>query len=193
MLCVGDETDSYFGSQYEKSVDEDFSALKEIEISRDKLRRWVHAFPEMKVATSNHGMRWAKKAAAAQIPSQMIRAYQDVLELPPSWQYRDRWIIKAKHPFQMIHGLGYSGQYPYKQAAIHEELSTVFGHLHSSAGIAYIHSADGKMRRWGFNTGSLIDVSAFAFHYGRDNRFKPNLGAGVILNGGSTPLWVPYE
>lgn len=186
--------DQLFGSHYEKSVDEDFSALKEIEISKEKLRQWIQFFPQMKVATSNHGMRWAKKAAMAQIPSQMIKHYTEVLEIPASWAYRDVWIIRAsRQHFMMKHGLGYSGQYPYKQAPLVEGMSVVFGHLHSSAGIARVKT-DGYIKElWGMNTGCLIDPSSFAFAYQREARFKPNLGVGVILNGGTTPIWIPYE
>lgn len=46
---------------------------------------------------------------------------------------------------------------------------------------------------WGMNTGCLIDVNQFAFEYERNNRFKPNLTVGVVLNGGTTPILIPYE
>jgi len=194
ILCVGDEVDQYFGSLYKKSCDADMSAIQEIKITKDKLKRWVSAFPRMLVAESNHGMRWAKKAAEAEIPSQMIRAYQEVLGIPETWRYARKWLVDGgRQKFILKHGLGYGGMYPFKTAPITESRNVVFGHLHSSAGIARIKTDGYEHEIWGMNVGCLIDVDSFAFHYGVDNKFKPNLAVGVVVNGGTTPMLLPYD
>jgi len=41
--------------------------------------------------------------------------------------------------------------------------------------------------------GSLINPEAYASEYGKKNKFKPVLGTGVGINGGKTPIWLPYE
>lgn len=190
ILCVGDEVDQYFGSLYQKQVDGSYTATQEIEESKRRLKEWYAAFPLMRVANSNHGMRWAKKAVEAEIPSQMIRAYQEILEAPKGWKWADSWTIEAKRPFKMIHGLGYGGMYAFRHAPLDQGISTVFGHLHANAGVSHIVTASQEL--WGMNVGCLIDKAAYAFNYGRDNRFKPWLGVGVIVDDGATPMLIPY-
>jgi hypothetical protein len=191
IYCVGDEVDQYFGSLYQKSVDGHYTAAQEIKASHQKLKAWYKAFPSMKIATSNHGMRWAKKAAAAEIPSQMLKTYQEVLEAPKGWVWKDSWVINAGlRKIKLIHGLGYGGMYAYRTAPLDQGMSTVFGHLHANAGIAHINTASQKI--YGMNVGCLIDTEAYAFNYGKDNRFKPWLGCGVIVDDGLTPMLIPY-
>ncbi len=192
IYCVGDEVDQYFGSLYQKSVDGQYTAAQEIKASHQKLKAWYRAFPSMKIATSNHGMRWAKKASAAEIPSQMLKAYQEVLQAPKGWVWKDAWVINAgKARIKMIHGLGFSGVYAHRHAAIDHGMNIVMGHLHTNAGVSWVETA-GKSC-WGLATGCLIDVESYAFEYGKYNRNKPVLGVGVVIDGGTTPLFVPYE
>ena len=194
ILCVGDEVDNLFGSMFPKDPDGTHTPTSEIGAARDELRRWYAAFPRMRLCVSNHGMRWAKKASAAEIPSQMIRAYQEIIEAPDGWRWQDRWLINAsKRPFQMEHGHeGAGGMYAYRVKAIENGISTVFGHLHANPGIAHVNTAGGQSL-WGCCAGSLIDASAYAFAYNRRDRFKPWIGCAVILDGGTTPLLVPYH
>lgn len=193
ILNVGDEVDQYWGSLYKKDPNALFTPSSEINITKDKLKQWAKAFPVKRVAISNHGMRWAKKAWEAEIPKQMIRGYQEVLGIPKAWQYKYSWVIRAeKRPFTMIHGMGYSGISGHRNAAIDKKMSCVIGHLHSHAGVAVVKNAD-QHEIWGMNTGCLIDETSFAFHYGRDMRYKPAIGCGVILNGGMTAMWIPLE
>lgn len=188
---VGDEVDQYFGGLWEKDPDAWHTPNSEIADAKRRLKAWYKAFPLMKIATSNHGMRWAKKARAAQIPSQMLRTYQEVLEAPAGWQWKDVWKVQApKHSFLVKHGMEYGGMYAYRNAPFIEGMSVAFGHLHAHAGIARINT-DG-LNVWGMNTGSLIRVDDYAFQYGKYNRFKPTLSAGVVIQGGLTPLLMPY-
>jgi hypothetical protein len=192
VLCVGDEVDNLHGGLYPKDPDALHTPHGEIKATRYKIADWAQAFPHMKIAISNHGMRWFKKAAACEIPSQMIRDYREVLGMPQEWLFKEKWIIDSvKNPFMMIHGMGYSGAMAHRTAALDAGMSLVHGHLHSHAGISHISTAG--QRSWGMNVGCLIDVDSYAFKYGRDSRFKPCLGAGVIINGGATPIWLPYE
>ena len=192
VYCVGDEVDQYFGSLYKKDVDGNHTANQEIAATKKILREWYCKFPKMKLAISNHGQRWAKKAFDAEIPSQMLRSYQEVLDAPTDWKWRDYWDIRAeKRLIRMIHGMGYGGMYAFRHAALDQGKCVVFGHLHANAGISHIVTASQKI--WGMNTGCLIDVEAYAFNYGKDNRFKPWLGCGVVVDGGLTPHLIPYE
>jgi hypothetical protein len=187
---VGDEVDQYFGSLYDKDPDALHTPNSEIRESIDKLSRWYDAFPMMKLALSNHGERWAKKASKAGIPSIMLKGYQEVLQSPSGWRWERVWRVEARYPFLVKHGLEYGGMYTFKQAPMVEGMSVVFGH-HTNAGIAFVETEG--LDAWGMCVSCLIDPVQYAFHYSKYNRFKPNLGCGVILNGGKLPIWVPLE
>ncbi len=192
IFNVGDEVDQYWGGLWDKDPDALHTPNSELGESLERLKAWYRAFPMMRLATSNHGMRWAKRASKAGIPSQMIRKYQEVLQAPAGWVWKDRWLIEmAKAKVLMFHGVGYGGTYAYRQAAVDKGVNTVFGHLHSNAGIAPVVTDVGT--RWGMNVGCLIDPTAYAFHYGKDMKFMPWLGIGIVIDGGLTPILIPYE
>lgn len=191
VYASGDETDHYFGSRYEKDPDGWYTANSELKATCEKLRAWYRAFPMLKLAISNHGLRWAKRAYEAEIPSQMLKPYQELIEAPVGWQWKYEWRVKTAKPFRLIHGMGYSGQQGHVNAAIDGGESTVIGHLHSFGGATHIRRSG--LEVWGLNVGCLIDAESYAFHYGREMRNKPTLGVGVVLDGGRTPLFVPYQ
>ena len=192
ILNVGDEIDNFHGSAYPKDPDADLSAINEFEIVRERIKEWGRTFPKMKVCISNHGIRWLKKAIDAQIPTHLLRTYQDIFKIPPGWEYREEWrFSRLKYPFRMIHGMGYSGVMGHRNAALDGQISTVIGHLHSNAGINWIQT-NGGARMWAANAGCLIDPTAFAFKYEKYNRVKPQLGALVIIDQGKTPIFHPF-
>lgn len=186
---VGDEADQFHGGIYPKGADYEHTPKEELRVAVEKFQDWYAVFPQMKVATSNHMLRWLKKASNAEIPSQLLRKWEDVIEAPPGWKWADRWVSETKHRFQVLHGMEYSGVNAARFAATHESISTAFGHLHSVAGISRIRTGSGE--RWGMATACLIDEVAYAFKYGKWNRFRPVLGAGVVLDGGNNPIWLP--
>lgn len=191
ILCVGDEVDQYFGSQFLKDPDQRISPRDELLMTKERLLRWYRVFPQVKLAISNHGLRWAKRAFEAQIPSDLIKPYQDVIKAPKGWQWKGEWLIRAKHPFRMIHGMGYSGMNGHRNAAIDSGISTLIGHLHSHAGVSHVNN--GAKEIWGMNVGCLIDPESFAFAYGKYSRSKPTRGVGVVVDDGKTPIFLPYS
>lgn len=193
ILNVGDEIDNFHGSAYPKDPDADLSPVNEFAITRERIRQWGEVFPIMKLCISNHGIRWFKKAIDAQIPTELIRNYQEFFKVPQGWVWRDEWRFShLKHPFRMIHGMGYSGINGHRNAALDGQISTIIGHLHSHAAVSWIET-NGGQRMWAVNAGCLIDVEKFAFKYERLNRVKPQLGAVIILDQGKTPVFFPFR
>lgn len=189
---VGDELDLYHGSLHKKDPDAELTPRQELALARKKLKEWYKAFPQMKLAISNHGLRYLRKAIDADIPSEVLRCYRELIDAPREWIWRDRWEIKGERaPMIMVHGMGYGGIYGHRHAALDFGVNTIIGHLHANAGVSYINTHNRKI--WGMNTGCLIDVDAFAFAYGKYNRSKPVLTVGVVLDGGLTPILIPYE
>lgn len=191
ILCVGDEVDHYFGSLYKKDCNASHTPNSEIAESKRMLKEWFKAFPNMWLAESNHGMRWAKKAADAEIPSQMLRKYQEVLETPETWRWAPQWMIKTpKERYILKHGLDCSGKTPSRQQAEIMSISSVFGHLHSTPCVSYVRTGDKQV--WSMCVSCMINRDDYAFAYGKDQRFKPVLTLGVVLDNGRMPILVPY-
>lgn len=189
---VGDESDFYFGSSHPKSPEAWLTPTGELKALQSKIQAWSRAFPEMKLAISNHMLRWVRRAFASEIPKELLRSYQDVIGAPKGWAWKLEWRVSdTKAQWRMIHGMGYSGILGHRNAVIDSGISTVIGHLHSNAGVNYVNTGQGM--RWGMNVGCLIDVDAFAFEYNKFDRVKPILGCGVVIDGGLTPIFIPYE
>lgn len=194
IYCVGDETDQYWASLFKKSIEADLTALQELALTKEHLKPWYKTFPKMKLAQSNHGIRWRKKALDAEIPSQLLKRYEEIIEAPKNWVWQQRWHVKCKYPFIVEHGDDFGGQYPHVQAATTNHLSTVIGHFHTTAGVEYINTKGTDRKRqllWGACAGSLIDFEKFAFDYARKSKRRPVLGSVVVLDDGKTPVFVP--
>lgn len=190
MYCVGDETDQYFGGLWKKSPDATHSAVSELKASVDILTEWYYEFPEMKLATSNHASRWQRKASEAEIPSQLMRLYRDVINAPEGWQWNKRWVVKDKNPWMMEHGDDWGGYDPHVQATIYNGISTAIGHHHSKSSISYLNT--GLKQMWAMVTGSMIDFDQYAFEYARKHKLKPVVSLGVVIDDGKTAFLIPY-
>ena len=186
---MGDEVDQYFGSLFDKSPEASHTANSEIAASVEKLKEWYATFPLMKLCTSNHGSRWQRKALAAQIPSQMMRLYQEVIQAPPGWKWQKNWRVPEKRPFLVEHGDDWGGQYPHVQAVMHNGLSVVMGHHHSLFGCEYIKTTG--IDAWGAVSGCLIDFEQYAFEYARNSKRKPKLGVIVVADQGKIAIPIP--
>lgn len=190
IYCVGDELDLYFGGLWKKSIDASHTAASELQASLDELKRWYEAFPSLKIATSNHGLRWLRKAHEADIPSQLIIPYRTMIQAPDSWKWADIWDVPSRYPIRMLHGLGYSGANGAKNCLLdHQKVNVVIGHIHSHAGINFVDTGDGL--RWAMNTGCLIDRDTYAFQYAKYHRHKAIISCGVAVDGGKTPIVIP--
>lgn len=191
IICVGDEIDQYFASRFPKDPNATHTPKEEIRFAREKLRAWYRAFPFCRVAISNHGLRWLAKATECYIPEDIIIPYKEILGAPTGWVWYEEILVKAEHPFRVIHGLGYSGINGARNACIDAGISTAIGHIHSHAAVFHVRSSR-DVPIWGMNVGCLIDDSQYAFKYSKFNRHKAILSCGVVLNDGKTPVIIPY-
>lgn len=192
IYCLGDELDQLYGGLYKKDPNANLSAMTEIMISHEKLKAWYAAFPICKIVISNHGTRWFRKAFEAEIPSVLLRKYEEVIEAPKSWVWQKRFIVEgSKQKFIVEHGDDWGGQTPAAKAALHYGMSFACGHHHSKMQI--IHQTTALQKTWSMVTGCLIDFDSYAFNYARAHSHKPVIGAGVVLNGGTTPIFHTIE
>jgi len=189
---LGDLLDLYQFSSHQKSPDAKHTVNQEIEAAREKIRKWKSVFPQLKICQSNHEARLWKRAIEAELPSQIIRSIEEIFEYPKDWKIKSEWVIfGSKEEFVLQHGEGYSSPLAHREAAIHNGINTIIGHLHSNAGVSFIKTA--RQELWAMNAGCLVDNDAYAFEYGKHSKFKPTIGVGLVLDGGAFPLFVPLK
>lgn len=183
FVHIGDEVDLHAMSNFDHDPD-GYSAGHELKEALKKMHILYKIFPKMKVCTSNHTARPFRKAMKHGIPKAFLRDYHEFLEAPKGWEWADKWEIDG---VVYEHGEGQSGANGALKAALGNMQSTVIGHLHAFAGIAW--SANPRHLIFGFNCGCLIDNKAYAFAYGKNFKNKPILGCGVVIKG--IPIFIP--
>jgi len=188
VVCLGDEVDLHGISFHKTNPDLD-SAGVELRKSVAILKEFYAAFPKVMVCTSNHTSLPFRKAFDLGLPKELIRSYAEILQAPIAWRWQDEWVIDG---ISYIHGeaLG-SSITALKNAVTKRRISTVFGHLHSEAGLYY--SATSHDLIFAMNCGCLIDPHHLAFEYGKKFALKPVLGCGVVLDGEPHFIPMPLE
>lgn len=185
IVNIGDECDMHAMSDYTHNPD-GYSAGHELREARKDLRKLYTLFPEVNSCISNHTARPFRRAEKFGIPKEFLRSYAEFLEAPIGWQWRDSYLIDN---IVYEHGEGQIGKLGHLSAAEHNMRSTVIGHIHSHAGIAYL--ANPRYLIFGFNVGCLLDKDAYAFAYGKRMKSKPVLGCGVVDRG--IPTFIPMQ
>lgn len=191
IFNVGDETDQYNWSTFQKDPDGFYTPGKELKETKERLKAWYGVFPKMKLCTSNHGIRWQKRALEANLPTELLRSVEEILKAPDGWIWQKRWKIDCKYPITVEHGDDWGGQMPHKQAVLYNGCSTILGHHHSLAGIEWIRTQ--AFQGFGAVIGCMIDEKLYAFHYAKRAKLKPLLGALIVFDGGKVPLWLPFD
>jgi hypothetical protein len=182
-VFLGDEVDGHSVSHWMHDPD-GHGPGQELELAIESLQPFYKAFPKALVCNSNHTARYHRKAFDAGLPKASIRSVGEILEAPKGWQWKDQWIVDD---ICFEHGEGYSGQNAAVKSADGNQKSTVIGHVHGFAGIAYHAMADKLI--FGMNCGTLVDHAQYSFRYGKFYKRKPVLGLGVIVK--SIPIFIP--
>lgn len=188
---VGDEADLYQFSRFARSPETPYTPKTELEALRDRMRAWYRAFPFVRVCRSNHVDRMMKRAAEAGLPSEALRAWRDLIDAPDGWEWADSWLVTAdKQPFLVEHGHhGSQALNSWRLRALANGHPTVFGHQ-VQAGVLPVRTP--QVTSWAMCVGALIDRDAIAFEYGRPLTWQPCNGVAMVVDGGRTPIWVPY-
>ena len=183
IVNMGDLEDWHSISMHDHDPD-GLSAGAELIALRKAVKPLFKLFPKMKICTSNHGALPLRRAFKFGLPSELIKSYKDILQMPKGWEIADSWEVDD---IVYEHGEAFSGQTAAIKSANANMQSTVIGHIHAFAGIQY--SANSKHLIFGFNVGCLIDRTSYAFAYGKKIKAKPILGCGIIKNG--IPTFIP--
>jgi predicted phosphodiesterase len=150
---------------------------EEYQLAREKVTRWVQAFPVAKVCIGNHDERPQRLAASVNIPEDFLVSYNTMWDCP-NWEWAHDHVIDDVYYF---HGTGRSGLYPAANVMRRQGMSVVMGHCHSRANV--VSMVNPFKRFFAVDTGCLVDDRAFAFAYGKHATERSVLSAAVIIDG----------
>lgn len=184
IVCVGDLVDNHAISRFQ-SEPSARGAYDELDAAIDQVRLFSEAFPRVSMCKGNHDTIPIRQAATIGMGERYLKPYHSLLGLPKSWVIEDEFIIDN---VLYRHGINCMGKNGAINAATQERMSLVMGHAHSFAGVMY--SANKRSLIFGMNVGCGIDIDAYAFAYNKQDKNRPILGCGVVINE-SNAVFVP--
>ena len=176
VICTGDLVDNHAISRHQTEPDA-IGALDEYNQVVEGLKKYVEAFPKLKMCIGNHDNIGARQLATIGMPSIYLKNMHELWGLPETWEIKNAFVIDK---VLYKHGINCSGKDGALNTAIQERMSTCIGHMHSFGGCKYI--ANHRDIIFGMNVGCGIDIEAYAFAYGRDAKYRPTLGCGIVYN-----------
>jgi hypothetical protein len=183
VFCLGDEIDQRTLSRYASSAS-DPSGGDEYESAMAFWKEMYTIFPSVLAVHSNHGERVFKRAADAGIPYQYLKTQHEWMRAPKGWRWAEYWEVDG---IRYEHGERAGGGNGLRALVVANMMNTVVGHMHESAGTTWV--ANDKKVFWGMNVGCMVDKNGAGLRYTKQNRNKPVLGCGLIIDG--TPRFVP--
>ena len=185
VIHIGDILDQCAVSAWLSDPD-GLTAGGEIERAYHTLQEWNQKIPDMNICLGNHDIRHMSAAYKIGLSTNYLRHFNEIYDVDWNWN----WSYLQESAVLYTHGSEKSGQYAHINLSKEEGLSTVIGHTHSHAGINWFKT---RTKQWfALNVGCGIDESAYAFAYGQHKAYKCILGAGLVLNHGTEPRFVPY-
>ena len=175
VIHIGDLIDSHATSNH-PSIPDAYSSGDELYYTKEKLKKWYQAFPNMKVVIGNHDIRAYNLAANVKISSKWLKGFAEVLEVP-TWKFEDFYEINNTI---YIHGTGTSGVTAAYRRALNLGKNVVMGHLHSETSILY-HPLSDKVI-WGMIVGSGVNEDSYGMNYAKNSLKKSIISCGLVLD-----------
>jgi len=173
VVHIGDLVDLHSCSYHEHSP-EGFSPAEEMAKADKTLKKWFKAFPEVFLCKGNHDQLISRKGKTSGLPERCFKSYREMWNLPIKWLDDFQWEFEG---VLYTHGTR-CGKNAHLATAMDNAMSTVTGHSHSWAGVAYWSNERNLM--FGMNVGSGIDRHSYAMDYGKGFATKPIISCGVV-------------
>jgi len=184
IIHIGDEIDNHAISFHDSDPNLP-SASDELRNAKRYIKQLEKLFPVMDLLESNHGALLYRKALHHGIPSEMLRSYNEILNVSKSWKWHNDLTIKLpnKQPVYFCHGKNANVTLLSKNMG----MSAVQGHFHGRYKIEYW----GNPERLNFamSVGCLVDDDSLALAYNKVQLERPIIGLGMIID--SQPLLIP--
>ncbi len=177
VVSVGDETDFHGLSFHEKdpNLAGPSEELRQARVFAKDLER---LFPRMSIVESNHGSLLYRRATAVGIPHEMVRSYNEVLQVGPGWQWTFAKTVETPSgPVMIEHGQKQTARFMSRRFG----MSCIQGHRHSEQ---YAESWSNWHRQmFAVQTGCLVDNRDRGMWYNRNYREPPVLGSALVIDG----------
>jgi predicted phosphodiesterase len=183
VVFIGDIVD-WHGISFHAAHPAAPGVKQEYLLAKERVARWVKAFPKAKVCIGNHDERPQRLAASVNIPDEFLPNYQTMWGCP-QWDWAHDHLVDDVYYF---HGTGNGGLYPASNVQKTMGKSVVMGHVHSRANVVFTMTP--YKRFFGMDTGCLIDDRAYAFAYGRHMKRRSALCAAVVID--ESPYLEPF-
>ena len=178
VVSIGDILDHHYISFHENELDA-MNPLEEWKAAKKELKRWVKAFPTVKICKGNHDVRPTRAAKIIGMPGDVfMKSLNKIYELPNTWRWKTRWDIR--HVI-FEHGLGSNGMYGCKRTAIALGSSYVQGHTHAHGAVFDLPQF--RQHLCAMNVGALIDRKKYQARYAKNiYKTEMSLGCGIVFN-----------
>ena len=177
VVHIGDVIDSHSIS-FHPHHPELPNSLDEYKQAFEMLKEWKSAFPKVLVTIGNHDSRIIRLANSVNIPSQMLKTYQELWDAP-KWNWEWEFVIDG---VRYVHGHNSGGGlWPAYNSMRKTAFSTVMGHYHSAAGIKWLVNVNSRL--FGMDVGAGCNDKSLTFAYNQFNVLRSVISAAVVLNG----------
>jgi predicted phosphodiesterase len=178
VVHIGDLVDHHAGSRFSSEL-EAKNVEEELKMTKEALKPWIKAFPELKLCLGNHDKIPARQAKTVGISQSFMKTFEELYELPEGWDCAMSHVIDGVH---YDHGCNSGGMMGAKNTSLKMGVSYVQGHTHMHAGVYYNANVHGKTT-FGLNVGCGINQEAYAYNYARGMRGELVMGCGIVMEG----------
>jgi len=184
IVHIGDMCDNSAISRHQTETCA-MDATTEYQKALECVQRYAKVFPKLKYVLGNHSLIPLRQCATMGIPKEFIKGTSELWNFPQEWEVAERYIIDN---VLYEHGIGYGGKNGALDKANNSMMSCVIGHSHAFGGCQYKSNSEKLI--FGLNAGAGVDISAYAFNYGKFSKNRETLGCGIVLNQ-SKAIFVP--
>lgn len=176
VICTGDLVDHHAISRFQSSTAAKGAKDEKAE-AQYILDQIFDTFKKARFCVGNHDLIFERQAATLGIGPEFLKSFREIYNVPKGWEIAEEFIVDN---VLYKHGINCLGKDGALNTAILERMSTVIGHAHSFAGVKY--SANKREIIFGMNVGCGIDIDAYAFEYGKYDKYRPILGCGIVFS-----------
>lgn len=177
-MCCGDETDgsaiSFHGADPNLP-----SPGHELELAIKQLTPLYSLFPNLLIASSNHGDLLARKMKHHGLPIRALKSMNEILECPSGWKWDFEHVIQMSNGKKLLLHHSYSSSV--LRSSQQRGISCVFGHHHSKFSIEYWKNYDDIY--FAIFAGCLVDPLSLAMAYAKNIQNRPITGLVRIEDG----------
>ena len=159
------------------------SPIEEYSRTIEVRSKWFAAFPEVDMIYGNHDLRPMARAGEAYLPEILLRDLREVMGLPEGWRSHGSRLVVKHHTLGevlMIHGDKVNKDALTNAKACGKHV--VMADRHTMCKAAWVETVLGE-KRFGINTGCIIDADREAFAYSKGRMSRPLIAVGAIIDG----------